>query len=376
MELSCPAPKHCEYGRKMASAAWEAHETPRLSAKFSSYDPFKTARLNQAGRKNKLRHSCGVTATLATKNHKALYSLLRDQEVACSQTPSKICKLWWPGPGWPGPGGPVPLAGPGVPVARSRPGRVARSRWPGPVPVARSRWPGPAGPVPVARSRSRFKGACPQACAKKDLFCGGGRRDTMAALPLPCQCTGSRLAALAFLLVLIPVRVVVVLLQVDIAVGIAALGVAAALVLVIAIVAKIGDGCRGSDGNNSIFHLLCFFGGGVSRTCLDWHGPAKHAWGLGLLRDDSSSMQRHTKIISEVLKSDFFRMPIVLEQSPQLVFEAGSCCLGCWAASDKKTRPAAARFFLGRAVAEAAVVARVALAGKCCLQHHLVQVQR
>ena len=186
-ELSCPAPKHCEYGRKMASAAWEAHETPRLSAKFSSYDPFKTARLNQAGRKNKLRHSCGVTATLATKNHKALCSLLRDQEVACSQIPSKSCKLWWPGPG-----GPVPLArsrGPGGrsrwpgPVARSRwrsrwpgpagPVPLALSRWPGPggpVPVARSRWPGPGGPVLVARSRSRFKGACPRARAKKDLF--------------------------------------------------------------------------------------------------------------------------------------------------------------------------------------------------------------
>ena len=181
MELSCPAPKHCEYGRKMASAASEAHETPRLSATFSSHDPFKTARLNQAGRKNKLRHSCGVTATLATKNHKALYSLLRDQEVACSQTPSS-CKLWWPGPSplaqsrWPGPvarsrpgpGGlsrwPGPGPGPGGPVP------VARSRWPGP--VARSRWPGPGGPVPVARSRSRFKGACPRARAKKDLFWG------------------------------------------------------------------------------------------------------------------------------------------------------------------------------------------------------------
>ena len=211
------------------------HETPRLSAKFSSYDPFKTARLNQAGRKNKLRHSCGVTATLATKNHKAL-CLLRDQEVACSQTPSKSCKLWWPGPGgpvplarsrgpggrsrwpgpvalsrwrsrWPGPGGPVLVArprwpGPGGPVP------VARSRWPGrdpqnlpgpprtpqdppgrswtpqrtpqdpPPPVARPRWPGPGGPVPVARSRSRFKGACSRARAKKDLFC------TSAAVPL------------------------------------------------------------------------------------------------------------------------------------------------------------------------------------------------
>ena len=145
MELSCPAPKHCEYGRKMASAASEAHETPRLSATFSSHDPFKTARLNQAGRKNKLRHSCGVTATLATKNHKTLYSLLRDQEVACSQTP-RSCKLWWPGPGGPVPVAqsrwPGPVAGP---VARSR----SRSWWPGPGP----RWPGPGGPVPVARSR-------------------------------------------------------------------------------------------------------------------------------------------------------------------------------------------------------------------------------
>ena len=129
MELSCPGPKHCEYVRKMASAASEAHETPRLSATFSSHDPFKTARLNQAGRKNKLRHSCGVAATLATKNHKALYSLLRDQEVACSQTPSRSCKLWWPGFG-----GPVPWPGP----ARSRacPG--------GPVPVGT----GTGGPVP------------------------------------------------------------------------------------------------------------------------------------------------------------------------------------------------------------------------------------
>ena len=174
MELSCPAPKHCEYGRKMASAAWEAHETPRLSAKFSSYDPFKTARLNQAGRKNKLRHSCGVTATLATKNHKALVAR------------SRLARSRWPGPGvplpvarlrWPGAGGKVPWPGQ---VARSRwpgpggPVLVARSRWPGPdgpVPVARSRWPGPGGPVPVARSRSRFKGACPRARAQKDLFC-------------------------------------------------------------------------------------------------------------------------------------------------------------------------------------------------------------
>ena len=147
-ELSCPAPKHCEYGRKMASAAWEAHETPRLSTKFSSYDPFKTARLNQAGRKNKLRHSCGVTATLATKNHKALCSLLRDQEVACSPKvansggPVPVARSRWPGPG-------VPVAGPAGPVRWPGPGGGPR----GPVP-----WPGPGDPVPVARSRSRWPG--------------------------------------------------------------------------------------------------------------------------------------------------------------------------------------------------------------------------
>ena len=138
MELSCPAPKHCEYGRKMASAASEAHETPRLSATFSSHDPLKTARLNQAGRKNKLRHSCGVTATLATKNHKALYSLLRDQEVACSETPLQKLQTLVARSRWPGPGGPVPWPSPGGPVP------VARSRWPGPGPALRARARGPA----------------------------------------------------------------------------------------------------------------------------------------------------------------------------------------------------------------------------------------
>ena len=141
-------------GCQKGHPAWEAHETPRLSAKFSSYDPFKTARLNQAGRKNKLRHSCGVTATLATKNHKALYSLLRDQEVACSNSggPVPVARSRWPGPGGPVPVlsvGPVPAPG----LGRGGPVPVARSRRPGPggpVPVARSRWPGPGGPVPVA----------------------------------------------------------------------------------------------------------------------------------------------------------------------------------------------------------------------------------
>ena len=156
----------------------------KYPAPVSSYDPFKTARLNQAGRKNKLRHSCGVTATLATKNHKALYSLLRDQEVACSQTLSRSCKLWWPSPGgpvpWPGPG-PVPVPGPGGPSWW--PGPVARSRWPwpgpgpgGPVPVARSRWPGPGGPVPVARSRWPGPGPALRARAR-----GPARKKTYSA---------------------------------------------------------------------------------------------------------------------------------------------------------------------------------------------------
>ena len=128
MALSCPTPKHCEYGRKMASSSLGSARNPTPVSEIQLLQPFKTARLNQAGGKNKLCHSCGVTATLATKNHKALYNLLQDQEVACSlKPPPRSCKLWWPGP-----------------VARSRwpgPSR-ARSRWPGP--VARSRWPGPS----------------------------------------------------------------------------------------------------------------------------------------------------------------------------------------------------------------------------------------
>ena len=188
------------------------HETPRLSAKFSSYDPFKTARLNHAGGKNKLCHSCGATATLATKgfpraskhlldpsraskglqskglqapprlsrslhkppaalrglqgppglqNHKALYSLLRDQEVECSLKPS---------PEVANSGGPVPARSVPVPVPVARsPGPVPLAR-PGGCPVARSRWPGPGGPVPVARSRSRFKGACSRPREKRPIL--------------------------------------------------------------------------------------------------------------------------------------------------------------------------------------------------------------
>ena len=110
------------------------------------------------------------------------YTAFCDQEVACSQTLSRICKLWKPGPGGPGP------------VARSRPGPGARSRWPGPggpVSVARSRWPGPRwlrsrwpgsrwprsrwpGPGPALRAR------CPWARAKKDLFWSSGLYPAMS----------------------------------------------------------------------------------------------------------------------------------------------------------------------------------------------------
>ena len=118
-------------GVKRRPAAWEVHETPRLSAKFSSYDPFKIARLNQAGGKNKLCHSCGVTATLATKTTKSYTAFCEN-------------KKWSRWPGLVRSGGPGGL----VPVAPSRwPVPVARSR--GPVPVAWSRWPGPGGPVPL-----------------------------------------------------------------------------------------------------------------------------------------------------------------------------------------------------------------------------------
>ena len=39
-------------GIKWSLAAWQVHKTPRLSAKLSSYNPLKTARLHQAGGKN------------------------------------------------------------------------------------------------------------------------------------------------------------------------------------------------------------------------------------------------------------------------------------------------------------------------------------
>ena len=172
MELS---PKHCEYGRKMASAAWEAHETPRLSAKFSSYDPFKTARLNQAGKKKTnyviavglLQHSprritkpffAGPRSRVLSNPFKKLQTL-----VARSRCPVPVAQSRWPvlsrGPvRWPGPAGPVPV-----------------SRWPG-----RSRWPGPG---PALRARARGP-------ARKKTYSGSvvlniQKPGSRAMLPLP-----------------------------------------------------------------------------------------------------------------------------------------------------------------------------------------------
>ena len=51
--LCCPATKHCEYGHKMVSGSLASAQNPRLSAKLSSYNPLKTARLHQAGGNNK-----------------------------------------------------------------------------------------------------------------------------------------------------------------------------------------------------------------------------------------------------------------------------------------------------------------------------------
>ena len=182
-----PSPKTLRKRRKMASAASEAHETPRLSATFSSHDPFKTARLNQEGKTNYviavglLQHSPRritkpYTAFCETKKSRAF----KPPKVANSGGPVPVAQSRWPSPGgpvpWPGPG-PVPVTCPGGPV----PVPLARSRWPapgpglggpvpvpgpgGPVPVARSRWP--RWPGAVARSRCRFKGRVPAGPRKK-----------------------------------------------------------------------------------------------------------------------------------------------------------------------------------------------------------------
>ena len=59
--LCCPATKHCENGHKIA--AWQVHETPRMSAKLSSYNPLKTARFHQAREKN--QYACGGSVWMA-----------------------------------------------------------------------------------------------------------------------------------------------------------------------------------------------------------------------------------------------------------------------------------------------------------------------
>ena len=150
MARSCPAPKHCEYGRGMASSSLGSARIPTLVSEIQLLQPLQNRAVKPGWRKNKLCHSYGVTATLATKNHKALYSLLRDQEVACSlKRPPEVANSGGPVPArWPGPGAPIPVARP-VPVVLG----LVR------------------GPVPVARSRSHFEGAWSRARAKKDLFC-------------------------------------------------------------------------------------------------------------------------------------------------------------------------------------------------------------
>ena len=156
-------------GVKWRAAAWEVHETSRLSAKFSSCDP-------QAGGKNKLCRSCGVTATLATKNHKALYSLLRDQEVACSLKPAQKLQTL---AARSRPGGPVPVARSPWLGWRSQPGPVPWPRLGGPVPVARSRWPGsgwpgPGGPVPWPGPGAALRAPARGPARKKTYSEGGG----------------------------------------------------------------------------------------------------------------------------------------------------------------------------------------------------------
>ena len=126
MALSCPAPKHCEYGRTMASSSLGSARNPTPVSEIQFLRPLQNGGLE--GKTNYVI-AAGLLQHSPRRITSLIYSLLRDQEVACSQTFSRSCKLWW------------------------------------------ARWPGPGGPVPVARSRSRFKGACPRARAKKDLFC-------------------------------------------------------------------------------------------------------------------------------------------------------------------------------------------------------------
>ena len=117
MELSCPAPKHCEYGRKIPHAWWGYCNT-RHEESQSLIQPF------------------------ARPRSRVLSNPLQKLQTL-------VARSRWPGP-----------------VARSRPGPGARSRWPVPATVRwpgsspgpggrwpGGRWPGPGGPVSVARSR-------------------------------------------------------------------------------------------------------------------------------------------------------------------------------------------------------------------------------
>ena len=52
MVLSCQAPKHCEYGHKMASGSLGSARNPTFVSEIQLLRPFKTVQLHQAGGKN------------------------------------------------------------------------------------------------------------------------------------------------------------------------------------------------------------------------------------------------------------------------------------------------------------------------------------
>ena len=180
-KLPSPQNTTCEYGRKngVSSPRKRTTNPTPVSDIQLPRTPFKTARL-KPGWKEKTNYviAVGVTATHSPRRITKPYTAFCEtKKFACFQKPPEVANSGGPVPvaqsRWPSPGGPVPWPGPGpVPVTcpgGSGPGLGGPVPVPGPggpVPVAP-----PGGPVPVARSRSRFKGACPRARAKKDLFC-------------------------------------------------------------------------------------------------------------------------------------------------------------------------------------------------------------
>ena len=129
MARSCPAPKHCEYGREMASNRLGSARNPTPVSEIQLLRPFQTAQLNQAGGKTNYVIAMGLlqhsprritkpyTAFCETKKSRALSNPLQKLQTLVARSR---------------PGGPVPRF---------------RSSWAWS--VARSRWPGPGGPVPV-----------------------------------------------------------------------------------------------------------------------------------------------------------------------------------------------------------------------------------